>query len=373
MRPSPTPVLVIVDEGYYGHEAVQDELGPTYAVTVAEGLGGAIEALAALTCPIVLAPRTLAPDTGDAVLDALVAHRFDFVGVLMLDDDVPTASRGVHALIRRPLRPGAFASHIHAAASMRARLLEASARSHALARDIELLAHHLRHDLKGPVQSILGLLTLALEPAPATDRELLGRALRVTSRLGRQIDHVGDWLTLSRRPLEHAIIDLGELVAEAVAEVRLEHSDVALVTDTPTALRALVPGDGRALALALRRLLARAASLGPRVEVALMPTPHGWAIQVTDFGPRLSEATCSRLRDRFDSSEGEGLMAVAKVAERHDGLLSLRPLEPEGHVATLALPRAGGAVSDASVRETVRAPESREDSATVSGVSRGLG
>jgi signal transduction histidine kinase len=346
MRP-PVPVLVIVDEGYFGHEALGDELGPSFEVSVATGLGGALAAIAPLECPVVLAPRTLAPVTGDAVLDALTSHRFDFVGLLMVDDDLPTTSRGAHAIIRRPLKPEAFVDHIRVAASMRARLLDATTRRSELERDFSRLDHVLAHDLKGHLHAISGLLSLALELGDKSSlddetRLFLSRASASGVRLSELIDGVSDWLRVSRRHLEPAIVDLGELLLETVAELRFPRPDasIILLTEAPLDLCARVPGDARAIGLAVQRLLENPLRLKSRVAISLEPTPRGFAFVVDSADTTWTASECERAFELLAPGPRElhSLALVALVAERHAGTIAFSPREGGGHRAVFELP-----------------------------------
>ena len=55
------PLLVLIDEGYFGHEALHGELGEGFDVRFASGPLPLVTAMGELACPIVMAPRTLDP------------------------------------------------------------------------------------------------------------------------------------------------------------------------------------------------------------------------------------------------------------------------------------------------------------------------
>ena len=355
---SPVPVLVIVDEGYFGQEAIQDELGPSFAVAFAEGLGGALTAMSSLSCPLVMAPHSLDPQTGDEVLSELAAHRFDFVGLLLVDDDTDLVGPGVNIIMRRPMRPGALAQHVRAAALTRHQLLASVERRDALSRDIERLRDGLRHDMRGHLQSVIGLGSLLLEierPTRQPDDEtidFLNRILASAERLNRYVDHVGDWLHQSRKPLERAYVDLGELVGEVVAEVRAhrnrkvapEDDGLRIATPDVAHLGARVPGDARALGLAVKHMVEHAYDQGVGAEITLEPTTMGWAIRVRDFAERTlppsHRARALNLFERAAGGTGVQLAVVAKVAERHGGLARLEAHPERGHWICLELPGA---------------------------------
>lgn len=355
---SPVPVLVIVDEGYFGQEAIQDELGPSFEVVFAEGLGGALSAMSALTCPLVMAPFSLDPQTGDEVLAQLALHRFDFIGLLLVDDDRDVVGPGVHVLMRRPMRPGSLAQHVRAAAQTRTQLMAAADRRDALSRDIERLRDGLRHDMRGHLQSVIGLGSLLLEierPQRQPDDEtidFLTRILASAERLHRYVDHVGDWLHQSRKPIERAYVDLGELLTEVVAEFRAhrtrkvapEEDGLHIATSDVAHLAARVPGDARALGLAVKYMVEHAYDQGHQAELTLEPTLMGWAIRVRDFAERtLPPSHRARALDLFERAAGGTgvqLAIVAKVAERHGGIARLEAHPDKGHWICLELPGA---------------------------------
>lgn len=343
------PVIVVVDEGYFGQEAIVDELGPGFDVAFAEGIVAAMSAAASRVMPLVLAPQALAPESGAEVLAGLDARRLDFVGLLLLDDDHDAVGPGVHVLLRRPLRPGKLGAHVRAAASLRARMLSTLVRRDALSEDIGRLRDGLRHDVRGHLQSIIGLTSLLVElerPQRQPDDELLDFLTRVLSsaeRLDRYIDHVGDWLQVSRRPVEASFVDLGELALEVVAEVRARRKiapELLLARPSPPLVR--VPGDSRMLSLALRHLIDHCLDQTGHAEVEVIAQGHGFALGVRDLAdkalPPTHRARAFTLFERAAGGTGVELAVVAKVAERHEGRVGL-DLHPEGgHLYWLELP-----------------------------------
>lgn len=352
------PVLVIVDEGYFGHETLQEELGPEFDVHFATSAAEAHAALGpALDWPLVLAPRALDPEPGDALLAALARERHAFVGVLMLDDEaagVPPHERlaeGVHAIVRRPLRPGMLRLHLQAAAAQRAQVRRAARVGRDLTVDLARLRDGLRHDLRGQLQSVVGLASLVLElerPRRAPDDEVLDFVARIMAagdRLTRFVDALGDWLNASRRPLEPAAVDLGELLVEVVAKVRTHCADpaaLAIEPADPVALTARVRADPRMLALALEVLIERALALSGRALVRLERGGEGCTLSVSDVAPMTLPAAqrpkAFDLFERVAGGDGLGLAIVQKVAERHGLEARLEPLAEGGHAARLTWP-----------------------------------
>ncbi len=355
---TPTPVLVLVDEGYFGHESLQAELGARFDVRFATDLAEALSALATLEHPLVLAPRALEPLAGDALLAELAARGQDFLGALMLDDDIDHIGEGVHLVIRRPLGPGALRLQLQAAATQRARLLAARASAVRLAADLGRLADGLRHDLRGQLQSVVGLASLVLElerPRRAPDDELIDFVTRINAagdRLTRFADALGDWLAAARRPFERAAVDLVDLAREVIARVRAAGPSSTPGSAPPpemsfelvdaSVLVARAEGDPRMLQRALEVLVERAAANARPVRVTLDRTPEGWALSVYDvFARPIPESHHERVFDLFEKvggGDGVGLAFVKKVAERHGASVRLAPHAAGGHEVVLTLP-----------------------------------
>jgi signal transduction histidine kinase len=385
------PVVVVVDEGTFGHEALADELGAAFVVHVAVGLADALSILPALERPLVLVPRALDPMTGDRLLGELARHRFDLIGLLMLDDDVPTvATDGVHILIRRPLRPGALRLHLEGAARLRHAMLASQAEARRLNEDLSRLRDGLRHDLRGQLQAVVGLASLVLElerPLRAPDDEILDFVARIAQsgeRLTHFADRLGDWLNAARRPVEEGIVDLGELLLEVVADARANHpvlaarrtptpiafDPLAMTPADPTALAARVPGDARLLQRALATLVGHLLETVGRAEVTLRKDGDAWTFAVRDHSPRTFPRAqldrAFRLFERLMGGDGLALAYVAKVAERHGGQVAATPHPDGGHELTLTLPTAARAIED-EVATTPSTSSTTVISATPSG------
>jgi len=347
------PILVMVDDGYFGHETLHEELGPTFDVRFASGPLEAHATLAGLDWPIILAPRTLDPVPGDVLLSDLDRGRFDFVGALLLDDEaLDRLPAGVHLIVRRPLRPGMLRLHLQAATAQRARLKAERATTAALANDFASLRDGLRHDLRGQLQSVVGLASLVLElerPKRAADDEVLDFMDRIAAsgdRLTRFVDALADWLTVARRPLERTSVDLGELCVEVLAKVRTSFDTATIETSLEPsdvlAIGARVTGDARMLQKALEILVERALAMSKTAHVRIAASEAGWTVTVHDICPRpLPAAQCAKafaLFERVAGGDGIGLAIVHKVAERHGASVVLSPVAAGGHEVVLTLP-----------------------------------
>ncbi len=346
------PVVVLVDEGYFGQEALTDELGPGFDVHFESGPVCAHGAMSVLRWPIVLAPRALHPMPGDVILAEFARHRYDFVGLLLLDDEpLDRLPEGVHAIVRRPLRPGTLRLHIEAALAMRTRLLAERAGYTRISHDFAQLRDGLRHELRGQLQSVVGLASLVLEieaPKRPEGDELIDFIQRISAagdRLTHLVDALGDWLNASRRGFESAVVDLAELVAEVVAKVRSARTTGAgavTVEGLEPDMVARVSGDARMLHKALETLIERALALTKQARVRIARSESGWSLAVSDVCPRSLPAAqrdkAFELFERMAGGDGIGLALVRTIAMRHGATVTLAPLASGGHEAVLTLP-----------------------------------
>lgn len=314
-----TPVIVIVDASYVGHEGIADELGHGYAVTSVSSFAEAQAAIVAASMPIVIAPETLTPEPGRRVLANLAAAGHAFVGLLMVDDAQglprPAPGEGVTHLAFRPLRPGEFRRHIDAAAACREARLHAGAREAALAEGLLALAADL--------QAVAG-------QEPSARPRLLGRLSLLASALAR--------------PLETAPVDPVALARDAFSSaLQVVDPDVA-----PAALPIAVEpgrhprlfGDARLLGLALDELIVNAlthgvASSPSAGEAAVQLSPSrdgdrdGWLFQVESPAPFPRETP---------GPTAIGLRLARIAALRHHGHLAVEPSEAGPGRVSLWLP-----------------------------------
>jgi len=361
------PVIVVADAAYVGQEAVAEEGGGAYSVRVVDGLEGALEALQDLDCPLVLLPHNLEPLAGAEVLARLSVQPGAFLGLLMVDEPDLRALEdarslpGVHAILPRPLRRGALALHLRAAAAERARLAALHGGAERNDRELDELMKALRHELRGQIQGVVGLAGLLVE----FERERLSeegvawcRRLEASGeRLAALVDNVVIYLRLGRRPLEIAPIDLGELAEELLDDLRfaspLRASDLRF--EGPS-LR--LPADRRALGAALRHLLDNAlrynSSETPSVRIGVTlgdvagRASGGFTLWIQDDGIGVAPRARDRVFELFErdhpddpgitAGAGVGLAVVARVAERHGGRAWLESEPGRGSTFYVYLP-----------------------------------
>ena len=199
------------------------------------------------------------------------------------------------------------------------RLLEALARERAN-------SAHIAHELRTPLTAIVAELD-CLTPNDESSRAAVSRVRSDVARLADVIDAI---LVLSTRADSLAsgsgVVNVADVARElAPGGVRVEAPD-----------EALVQGDERLVALALRNLLDNARKYAGGAE-AVRVSRFGDAVQlaVLDHGPGLDDAARARMFDRYwrGTADGEGrglgLALVRAVAERHGGDVHASP-GPDG-------------------------------------------
>ena len=213
------------------------------------------------------------------------------------------------------------------------------------------------HELKTPVSSIRGFLSLILEGKAGEleprQHEFLEVAYRGTDRLLRLVE---DLLMLTqaeagRLDLRLGEADLDQVVQDTVEAARLRalEQDVTLEFDREPL--PVIPGDAARLAQLTDNLVGNAIKFTPpggRVEVRAEVDDHRVQIIVADSGIGISEADQARIFDAFyravDVKEqpipGTGLgLAISKaIVDGHGGAIEVESREGEGTTFTVRLP-----------------------------------
>jgi signal transduction histidine kinase len=212
------------------------------------------------------------------------------------------------------------------------RLLDALARERAN-------SAHIAHELRTPLTSILA----ELDTVPADDAATRGAVVRIRSDVARLTDVIEAILVLSttRAPVRGARVDAPMNLADLVRQ--LAPSDARLQVPD----EALVEGDERLVALALRNLLDNARKYGKGARLIRVEREADRVrLAVVDRGAGLDDEARSRMFDRYwrASADGDGrglgLALVRAVAERHGGQAEANP----GHGGGLDVSMTLGAV-----------------------------
>jgi two-component system OmpR family sensor kinase len=217
------------------------------------------------------------------------------------------------------------------------------------------------HELRTPLASVRGYAELMRRGAASDPEAAAQAAARIEAAASRMGLLVEDLLLLAsldeERPLSQDRLELGPLVADAVAEVSATALDHTWAADVPDdTLSVAVVGDASRLHQAVANLLANARAHTPSgtsvTAVVGRDDANAW-VEVRDDGPGFPEDLIPRATERFARGDysrsratggsGLGLAIVKAVAEAHGGTLTVgNSTEGHGAVVRLALPAAPG-------------------------------
>lgn len=207
----------------------------------------------------------------------------------------------------------------------------------------------LDHELKNPLTAIRATAVAAPDGAESPAWRTVDAQATKLSALVRDLRKLSD---LETRPLDLELIDLEQLLAEAITALRQQDPAAGAridfsVTRVPWSVPPL-SGDVDLLSLAMDNVLGNAAkySMAGPIEVRLREQ-DGWAvIDIADAGRGVPAAEVSQVFDELARAQnardvagsGIGLTLVATVMRQHGGDVSIRSVEGSGTLVTLRLP-----------------------------------
>lgn len=232
---------------------------------------------------------------------------------------------------------------------------DAFARKHASEEQLRRFVADASHELRTPLASIRGYSELYLTGV-ATDDESVTKAMsRIQSESVRTAGLVDDLLQLARldqgTPSAAEPVDLGQLVAECVADARAIEPDreIDLAGQRKPII---VPGDESGLRQVVVNLLAntRAHAPGAPVRVAVTEEDGVAVLVVRDEGPGLDTSASERVFDRFwraddartrkSGGSGLGLAISRAIVDAHDGSIALDTAPGLGATFVVRIPLA---------------------------------
>lgn len=221
------------------------------------------------------------------------------------------------------------------------------------------MAADVAHELRTPLAALQAGLEELRDGLVPADPATLARLHDQSVRLGRV---VGDLSLLSAedevedeaaRPVAHGRVDLGRLVADALAAREPELRAAGIVATCETDPDAIVLGDSDRLHQAVGNLLANCARhcrRGDRVAVRVRVGTTDVEVEVADTGPGIAAEDLGRAFDRYWRAEasrgvpgsGLGLAVVREVATAHGGRATAAATPGGGTTMRLVLPRVTG-------------------------------
>ncbi|WP_435746420.1 sensor histidine kinase [Microbacterium sp. PMB16] len=207
----------------------------------------------------------------------------------------------------------------------------------------------LDHELKNPLTAIRATAAAAQHETLSPEWRTVDAQAGRLSTLVRDLRKLAD---LETRPLELEMVDLEEVISEAIEALRQQDPSAGArldfaVTRVPWTVPPL-SADVDLLSLAIDNVLGNAAkysATGP-IEVRLREQ-DGWAvIDVADAGRGIPPSDVVQVFDELARAQnardvpgsGIGLTLVATVMRHHGGDVSIRSAEGSGTLVTLRLP-----------------------------------
>jgi len=215
------------------------------------------------------------------------------------------------------------------------------------------------HELRTPLTAVRGYAELFRRGAADDPEELSNAMRRIEQEATRMGGLVDDMLVLARldeqRPLETESVDLAELAADAVADLRTVDTARAVTLEAPDSL--LIVGDRARLTQVLANLLANARGHTPPgtpIDVRLRSdvSSDEAVVEVVDHGPGIDPELADQVFDRFvriDTSRtrrdgagaGLGLAIVHAIVHAHHGTNGVDVTPGGGATFWIRLPVAG--------------------------------
>lgn len=210
------------------------------------------------------------------------------------------------------------------------------------------------HDLRTPLQSVLGFAEFLLdEDLDEHQRDLARRIAGAATQMAGLAEQLLETVSGAGSEPESAPVDVGVLVEDVVSRHRLLRPargvDVRSDLSQLPGGRAAVLGDVARLQRVLDNLVGNAVKFSPdqgTVTIALAATDDEVIISVTDEGPGIDPGELDAVFEPFHRTAeaatvpgvGLGLTIVRQFVEQHGGTVEVRSAAGQGSVFTVRLP-----------------------------------
>ena len=254
---------------------------------------------------------------------------------------------------------GEFAQVPPQAASDHAQGLRREAEMH-LARANRLKSDfisHMSHELRTPLNAMIGFSKLLKGHSshPLSEAEIVSYADLINTAACRLLTFVNDVLELSKLQsgsfqIAHEDIDVGDILAGIVADVRMRSQQDGIDVSLETAGDTLIEGDAGRLRRAFSNVIDNAIRFTPKggcVEISAV-TRDGWVeVGIRDCGVGMSPEEIAMAlapfgitesRKRADGSRGLGLPLAHGVIAAHDGSIAISSEPGKGTEVKIRLP-----------------------------------
>lgn len=350
-RPEPdTPCVLVIDDEPEITRSVAELLGRDYQVLTANSADEALALLESHRVAVILTDQRMPDGTGAELLARTLAiapeaTRILFTGYSDISAVIDAVNLGqVYRYIAKPWRPDELRAIIAQALERyglvfeNRRLLEELTRANedlgSANGELQAYVYSIAHDVRAPLRSIDGFTALAMRDAgpvlPESSHRHLGRVREAAQRMGTMIDELLALSQVSRRSLVREQVDLSEMAATLLADLRA--AEPSRPVETTVAPGLIVDADRKLLRVILSNLVGNAwkfsATRDPaRIVVGSEVVAGELAFLVRDNGVGFDPAHATHLFGLFqrahpaDAFEGEGigLATVQRLVARHGG------------------------------------------------------
>jgi PAS domain S-box-containing protein len=229
-------------------------------------------------------------------------------------------------------------------ATLEQRIRERTAALEATNKELEAFSYSVSHDLRAPLRGIDGFSKMLLEKyagqIDAAGQEYLRRVRNATLRMNRLIEDMLKLSRIGRTEMRREPIDVSELAAAVIADLRACDPDRRMQVDIQPDLH--VTGDAGLLRIALENLLGNAWKFTGKTadaHIAVGMTEQGARVfYVRDNGAGFDMSYADKLFSPFQRLHGEdefpgtgiGLAIVQRIIARHGGRVWAEGHEGQG-------------------------------------------
>jgi signal transduction histidine kinase len=346
--------LMIVDDEWAQMRALCDTLGEQGYEP--QGFTSPTQALAALAtqpCDLLLTDLMMPQMDGIALLRAALEIDSDLVAVLMTGEGTITTAvqamqSGALDYIVKPFKVSAILPVIERALSVRRLRLEKAALERSVRertteleqanKELEAFAHSVAHDLRNPLNAIIGFSSLLADPRSSLSenrsRHFAANIRTAGVHMGVLIDDLLRLSQISRCAMQRSDVDLSAMACEILEKLRTDAPERQVAVEIEPGIHA--DGDEGLLHIALDNLLGNAwkytgRCADARIKFGTEAAEPGRVFAVRDNGAGFNMAQAQQLFEPFHRlhteadfpGTGIGLSIVHRIIQRHGGRIGV--------------------------------------------------
>ena len=243
---------------------------------------------------------------------------------------------------------------VHHARGIQDRLAAETRRAEAAERIKTDVLTNLSQEIRTPLHSLLGVLSLTMAASKPDQREALGQVRTDGKQLLATIDNLLDLTQIEERKLRQQTIDMVKIAHDAAEDARpaADERQVSIALDSQREPdKASAIGDSWAMRRILDNLLANAVRLTPPGGTVSLSVAHNAGTvttSVSDTGNGLSSEVALDFRDDETRTDGcalheagaTGLALSRRLARAMNGRMTASNLPGSGATVSLSLPAA---------------------------------